>query len=37
MTQLLTVGVVGRSLKENEKREKIAKISGDIHNGHNNE
>ncbi|GEM_PF-1263831 len=37
MTQLLTIGVVRRSLKENEKREKIWKISGDIYNGHNNE
>ncbi len=37
MTQLLTVGVVGRSLKENEKQEMIWKISGDIYNGHNNE
>ena len=37
MTQLLTVGVVGRSLKENEKQEKIWKISEDIYNGHINE
>lgn len=36
MTQLLTVGVIGKSLKENEKRGKTWKISGNIYNGHNN-